>query len=121
MTVRSTRRGSAAVLLILAFLLVPAVERCTGWDGTASERHACCATADDGHTANDADACCAAGEQRQHAETVGSGLVMMPTSMSVLCLPAVPLVLAVRPSPFEAKPNWRTSADTRLLLSVFLI
>lgn len=121
MIVRRTRRASAALLVLLTFLLVPALEVCTGWAGTASDRHVCCATAEHGSGAAVTDACCAAGEQRQHAETAGRAFVIAPPSMVALGLPAVPMVRGVRPLCAQAEPNWRTPADTRLLLSVFLI
>lgn len=121
MIVRRTPRASAALLVILTLLLVPALEVCSGWAGTASDRHACCAAAAHGPGVTAADACCAAGEQRQNAETVGSAPVIAPRGMVALWLPAAPTVPGVRLLHSQAEPNWRTSADTRLLLSVFLI
>jgi len=119
--VHRTSRAAAALLVLLAFLFVPTLQVCAGWAGTASDRHACCATAEHGPGARAADACCAAGEHRQHGEALLGALAIAPPSMVATWLPAPPTLPDVRPLDAQVAPSCRSSAETRLLLSVFLI
>ena len=119
-----TRRPASA-LLLLAFLMLPCLNICSGWDGSAKVRMACCATLGDHQSQAAIDACCALGEQRQNAESTHSLLsIAVPVqNLTDVTIASLFTAAIVRGSRLEiAEHDYATAtSDRQILLSVFLI
>ena len=87
---------------------------------------ACCDMAGHDCAEEHADDCCAAGEERQHAEAVVTLTTFAPPVLLAILPNLAPLasedVIARALRPRQHPPDTpRSSADARLLLSVFLL
>ena len=122
---RAHRREIPAAVIIAALLATTSGSVCAGWASSPDARMACCAMAGHDGDGQAADDCCAAGKQRQHSETPLSNATLAPASLVALLTPSVPLAadgIARAWRPRQHPPDTpRSSTDTRLLLSVFVI
>lgn len=123
---RALRRDVVAAVIVAALTVSASVSVCTGWAPSAEARMACCDMAGHDCAEEHADDCCASGEQRQHAEA-GVSLTTFAPQVLLTSLPnlaPLPLndVIARAWRPRSHPPDTaRSSADARLLLSVFLL
>jgi len=122
---RAFRQGVLAAVMVAALLATTSVSVCAGWTSSAEARMACCAMAGHDCSREHADDCCAAGEQRQHSEIPGALSSIAPPHLLAILTPSAPLaaaeLIARAWRPRQPPDIARSSADARLLLSVFLI
>ncbi|HXG89809.1 MAG TPA: hypothetical protein VNJ02_15880 [Vicinamibacterales bacterium] len=123
---RSLRQDLLTAVIVAALIAGTSLSVCTGWAPSAEARMACCDMAGHDCAEEHADDCCAAGEQRQHAESAVTLTNFSPQGLLAILPNLAPLaadpVIARAWRPRQHPPDTpRSSADARLLLSVFLL
>ena len=109
--------------LLLALLIQPSLNVCSGWDQSADARMACCMGSNDDGSQATVDTCCASGEHRQTAEALGSLLraaLPVPNLTRAVIVSALPVVHGSTLD-LNQRDHVASTSDTHLLLSVFLI
>lgn len=120
------RRDFLTAVIVAALIASASISVCAGWASSAKARMACCTMAGHDCAEEHADDCCASGEQRQHGEAAVTLTTFAPhvllASLPNLAPLASDQVIAHAWRPRQRPPDIaRSSADTRLLLSVFLL
>lgn len=120
------RQDFLTAVIVTALIASASVSMCAGWASSAEARMACCDMAGHDCAEEHADDCCASGEQRQHAEAVVTFTMFAPQVLVATLPNLAPLatdeVIARAWRPRQHPPDTaRSSADARLLLSVFLL
>ena len=123
---RALRQDFLTAVIVAALIASASVGMCAGWTSSAEARMACCEMAGHDCAEQHADDCCASGEQRQHAEAAVTLTTFAPQVLLAILPNLAPLtsgdVIARGWRPRQHPPDTaRSSADARLLLSVFLL
>ncbi|MEO7134227.1 MAG: hypothetical protein ABI024_08400 [Vicinamibacterales bacterium] len=116
-------------MMVTALVAATSFSVCAGWASSAEARMACCDMAGHHSAEEHAADCCASGEERQHAESaVTVAHLAPPVILAILpnLAPQAPMAadeaIARAWRPRQHPPDTpRSSADARLLLSVFLL
>lgn len=123
---RALRQDFLTAVIVTALIVGASASVCAGWASSAEARMACCDMAGHDCAEEHADDCCASGEQRQHVEAAVT-LETFPPSVLLATFPnlaplASDAVIERAWRPRQHPPDTpRSSADARLLLSVFLL